>query len=894
MNVYQRYLSKSLILFASLLFLIILLLESNFGFKLFFNITNYCFLGFKTEKVSGNWRDFTLKNITFNFFHASIKASRIHILIDPKSLLSAHKILKNIEIKNLIFSFNENHLFSSKKNYFKKNPLEKNIFFNNYVIVKNIHFDKILLKSKNTHIILLNVYSGLKFINNNFTILDTYVDYAAFNYKKYNQKIFLNTKKIINKKKINNFLSFFLDHKQFAFPMNLNFISIKCKKIQVFQNQFKNVFFQGIINKKFIFKLKFNDFFKFNIFGKVLLNNLYHPIYIHLYTHRFLFPVKKNITFISKNFNVILKGTVDNYYLSFKNIINISGMPSVFLNVFCNGNLTNISVNKIYFIPISNDKKLVDLKKQTYIQYISKLTGNVNISKNVNSRVNSINISHFNLKSNIINKKFLVSGSLNYNQISNVKIPKISFFLGKNKGFVQGSVSKLINLDSSINANNLNDFIPDLKGAIISTLNIYGYYFSPVISGVISGEKLNWNNIIYLKKMKILFNVNTQQNTTKNVFLSIKNINLSKFCLDYLNIKLYWNDIKQKFCFFMKNKNFNINFVINGKLNHHKKIWKGIFKKINISTFNQKWNFNKRPIIFAFNKNTKKNKYNTVKYKRYIFSLIKKVKKFLFLSIFNSSINFKTNLFFQTTCISNKINKFSNIKIFLYSKNTTLYKKIKNKIFSKKISFLKFLINLKKNNLTTRLVIYPSKNKNNKLFGFLNIYDIFHKQHIQGKYFLLHFPCSILNFFIAHPTAINGKCSGKIHVLHTLYQPHILADMHLKNFYIKSNKILKYIMLFFYPSLNLVKHIKINQSIFIKQGNVLFQLYLNSKNKIVNSTEWNIFFSSNQVFFFILPKIKLNLSSQLNLHYFLLKYDLIGYLKSFLFNFHINEKNFIF
>ncbi|WP_178918951.1 hypothetical protein [Buchnera aphidicola] len=890
MNVYQRYLSKSLIFFSGLLFLIILLLESNFGFKLFFNITNYFFLGFKTEKISGNWRDFTLKNITFNFFHASIKADRIHILINPASILSVHKIFKNIEIKNLIFSFDENNFFSLKKEYFKKNSLEKNIFFNNCIILKKIHFNKILFKSKSSHMILFNVHSGLKLINNNFTILNTHVDYTVFNFKKYNQKVFLNKKEFVNTKKINNFLSFFLDNKQLSLPINLNFISIQFKKINLFRHQFKNIFFQGIINKKFIFKLRCNDFFKFNIFGKVLLSNLHHPMYIHLYIHRLLFPVKKNLTFVSKNFNIILQGTVDHYYLLFKNIINISGMPSVFLKIFCNGNLTNISLNKIYFIPISNNK-LDNSKKQTYIQYISKLTGNVNMLNNFNSTVNSINVSHFNLKANIINKKFLVSGSLHYNEVNNIKIPKINFFLGKNKGFLQGSISKLINLNSSINANNLDDFIPDLKGAIISTLNIYGFYFSPVISGVILGEKLNWNNTIYFKKMKMLFNINIQKNATKNISISIKNINLFKFYLDYLNIKFYWSDIKQKFCFFMKNKNFNINFIVNGKFNYHNQIWKGTFKNINVSIFNKKWIFNKNPIIFAFKKNIKKNE---VKDKFYIFSLMKKIKKFLFFSIFNSSINFKTNFFFQTKFISNKKNKFSNIKTFLCSNDTILYKKIKNKIFSKKISFLKLLINFKKNNLITRLVIYPSKNKNNKLFGFLNIYNIFYKKNIQGKYFLLNFPCSILNFFINNSTILKGVCIGKINFSRSLYQPHVLADIHLKNFYIKSNKILKYIMLFFYPSLNLVKNIKINQSIFIHQGNILFQLCSNWKNKIFNSTKWEIFFSSNQIFLFILPKIRLNISSQLNLHYFLLKYDLIGYLKSFLFDFEINEKNFTF
>lgn len=82
MNLYQRYLSKSLIFIFSLFFLILFFLESSIGFKWFFNFTNYFFIGLKTEEISGNWRNFTLKKISFNILETSIKASSITIIID--------------------------------------------------------------------------------------------------------------------------------------------------------------------------------------------------------------------------------------------------------------------------------------------------------------------------------------------------------------------------------------------------------------------------------------------------------------------------------------------------------------------------------------------------------------------------------------------------------------------------------------------------------------------------------------------------------------------------------------------------------------------------------------------------------------------------------------------
>lgn len=896
MRIYQRYLSKSLIFFASFIFLIIFFLESNFGFKLFFNITNYFFLGIKTAEISGNWRDFKLQKIAYNCPGISIKSANIHILIDPLSLFKVQKIFKKVEIKSLILSFHQNSLVSFGKESIKKNILEKNIFFSKYIILQHIHADKIVVQSKNIHILLSNVYSGLKLINNNVTILHTNMDFICLNCNKNYHKYFSNTKNMINKKKINNFLSFFLNQKKILLPVNINLTFIKCKKIKFFHQELKNILFQGSVYDQFKFKLQFNDFLKFHVCGKVLLNDVYHPMYISLYIHHLALPINKKLI-TAKNFHMILKGTVDNYNLSVKNTINISGIPSVFLNIFGSGHLTNIALNKIYFIPdFSSFKhnKVFYLKKENYMQYLSKLSGNINIANNFNQRINSINIPSFNVQANIIDRKLLIFGALYYNQINNIKIPRINFVSGKNTGFLTGSISKSININSSINANNLDYFVPNLKGIITATLNIYGYYFSPMISGVLLGEKLSWNHMIYLNNIKMLIDINNEKKFKKNVSLAIKKIKFLKFYLDYLNLKIYCNNINQKFYFDLKSKNFTINFVLNSKFNDQTGVWKGIFKKINIVTFNTKWVIKNKPFIFFFSKKNMKISANQIKYKHTIYSKIYIFQKFLLSSVFNSSINLKTNLFFYTKLISQTKKTPLDIKIFLFAKNIKLQKKIKDKIFLKKISFLKFFLNFKKNNLITHWIIYPSKNKNKKLFGFLNIFDFLHQQNIQGKYFLIDFPIDIVNFFIPHSTILAGTCTGNIKFLGTVYQPNILADIHLKNFYIKSNKILKYIILFFCPSLNFVKYIKIHQLIFIKQGDMLFKLYLNSTNNILRSIEWNIFLNSNQVFFYIFRKMKLNFTSQLNLHYFLLKYDLIGYLKSNLFYFKINEKNFIF
>lgn len=104
MSVYQRYLSKSLIFFSIFFVIFLLFIESSMGFKWIFNFTGRFFTGFKAEEISGNWRDFTLKNIKYNIFGVSIQANSIHFVIDFKSLFKISTIFKEINAENLIIS----------------------------------------------------------------------------------------------------------------------------------------------------------------------------------------------------------------------------------------------------------------------------------------------------------------------------------------------------------------------------------------------------------------------------------------------------------------------------------------------------------------------------------------------------------------------------------------------------------------------------------------------------------------------------------------------------------------------------------------------------------------------------------------------------------------------
>ncbi|CAL4318944.1 Translocation and assembly module subunit TamB [Buchnera aphidicola (Protaphis terricola)] len=897
MIIYQRYLSKSLILFSSFLFLIVFFLESNFGFKIFFNVTNYFFLGLKTEEISGNWRNFTLKNIHYNFFGISVKAKNIHIFLNPLYFFKKNNILRKIETKNLVLSLNNRNFLFFKNNYLNINNLKNNVFINS-IFLEKIISDKILLKLNNKNITLFNVHTGLKLINNNINILPTYID--SINFKSNflncnrNNQIFLKNINIFSKNKINNFVSYFLKNKKFSLPININIKYIKLRKIIIFNKKFRNILFSGYINDKLVFKLKFNDFFKFNIDIEILLNNLTHPLYINLDIQNLYFPINKNLIFTLKFFNIIFKGTIDKYYLSLKNIINIPGMPLFFLNILANGNLTNIFFKKINFIPLkSKNKKLENIKsKNISHRFLSQLSGHINLLSNFSKEKNSIIIPKFNFISNLIDRKLLISGSLYYNKIDNLKIPKIIFSLGKNQGFISGVISKKININSAININNLSYFLPNLKGDIISTLNIHGYTISPIFLGFLSGENIFWNNIIYLNYINILSNFNADKNFTKSIFIKIKKIIFLKYNIDFLDFKFYWNNNNQKFYFFLKNKNLIIKFLVNSNFNYEKGIWNGILKKITCIFFKKKWIINSNPITYYDNKHTKKvNKVNKIQ--NSAFSFFDKIQNFLLKSTFNSSFNFKTNLFFKTQFILERRKILSNMKILIYSKNLIFQKKIKSKLFLQKLSFFKLNVDLKKNNLKTKWIIYFSKNKKNKLFGFLNIYDFLNKNNIKSKFFLLRCPCIILNFFISDLLILNGICTGNMKISGVLYQPKILADIYIKNFYIKSDKILNYIFLFFNSSFNLVKYMKINQEILIKKGNMLFVFYFTLKDNTFNLSQWNILFNSNEIVFFIFPRIALNISSRLNFYYIFSKYNLIGYFKSFLFNFKVNAKNFI-
>lgn len=961
MNIYQKCLCRSLIFVFALFFLILFFLETGVGFKYFFNFTNYFFIGLQVEKISGNWRDFTLKKINYKILGASIKAENIHILIDPMSLFHPPIIFKNIETKKLIITLEKNTKLILKNNSLEKIKLNKKIFFNNSIILRRIYCDKILFKVDKKSIFLFNVLSGARLNHSTLTLFPTSVNLIHINLICNDIKNNKNKKHFFYKSKINNFLSFFAHYKKFFPPLNIKLINFKCNQLKFFDKQnltfqkiefsaqlkenilkienmkiflrfikiksqgkifFKSdfsiffiiknkistnfykdkvikVLFKGTFNKKFIFTLKSSNLIKFNIYGKILLDYLNYPIYINLHMNDLFFPIKKDVMLSLKNFNFILKGKANSYFLSLKNIFTISGMPSIFIDISAIGNLKKIFFKKIDFVPFfKNIKKGKNIlqEKLKYTEYNSELAGKINLFVNSNQEYKNIFLPYFYFKGDIIRKKISLSGSLYYQKTNGIKIPRINFALGKNQGFLLGSVSKKVNIHSSFNFTHLEYFLPDLKGVIKSTLNAYGFYLFPSIFASFTGEKINWQNIISLDSIKVFANLNIKRNFSKNVLFQIKKIKLSNFYINSLNVKIDWNNINQNFYFSLKSKKLSIKFLFNGYIDKKTGLWKGVVKKIYIQ---YPWGIcikKSNPLIFYSFQNINSNYIKKKLSKKNLFSSIIHNTKIIFIkSFFQSSINFQTEFFINTKFKWQLGKKFSNIKFTLKSQKIELEKKIKNNILHKKISDFNICINFTKNNFMTKWIINKSKNrfKKNKISGFFNIYDIYHTQKIRGRFFLSDFSFSILDIFIKNLKKFRGKFTGNIKILGTLYQPTILADIDFQNIYIKSDHILKYIFLFFHSFSKDLGNIKINQEIFIKKGNILFKLYSNVQNDISN-LQWNFLFSSDSIILVFLPKIEFSFSSHFHLIYSLFKYNLIGYLNSPFFSFRINEKNFIF
>ncbi|WP_261979222.1 hypothetical protein [Buchnera aphidicola] len=176
MSIYQRCLSQSLIFFSVLFVIFLLFIESNIGFKTFFNFTSRFFIGLKAEEISGNWRDFTLKNIKYNVFGISMTANSVHVVLDTRSLLKISTIFKEIETKNLIISLENNDVTSFPKNNVSSNILKNNIFVKYPIIFQKIHADKISFKSPEVQVFFLNVLSKIELIDNNVIFSPTYID----------------------------------------------------------------------------------------------------------------------------------------------------------------------------------------------------------------------------------------------------------------------------------------------------------------------------------------------------------------------------------------------------------------------------------------------------------------------------------------------------------------------------------------------------------------------------------------------------------------------------------------------------------------------------------------------------------------------------------------------
>jgi len=952
----------------------LLLIESNIGFKWFFNFTNYFFLGSKVEKISGNWRDFTLQNIYCNILGMSVKAKKIRCIIDYASFFKMSLIIKEIETKDMQIKINDNQNAYLKKNISKDN-FKKSIFLGHSLTINKIHFDKIFFKTAKKNIFLSDIFTGIQWTGSNLVIFPSYISDINIEKSNIQSKIFIQNQKIFKKKdfnsqKISNFFRFFSEKiknlillntdlknlicANFSFvddfnnKQNISEIEIKAQiknntiKIKKFNSRFHsikiksygqivlknncsifstihseistlelhdkilNLSIKSKLNNKFKFILNVNNLMRTNVQGVIFLNRLNCPFQVKLSSTHFFLPIEKKIGLRSNSFSAILKGNINNYFLSLQNILYIKNFPSILFKLNSHGNLKNIFLDKLIFLPIKNihsseeknklifNKKEINSNDTKYNQILANLIGKLDISVTSSEKSHNLSVPQIRFNGNIMNKKFSILSSLFYKNFSFLDIPKMNISLGKNKAWLKGMFNKNIYVNSAFCFDHLDYFSPFLKGVIKGKFHLSGSRSNPRLYSSFSANHVIWNDF-NLNKMEISSRIHSHNKISGNFLFDIKKMNSSFLNIDFLKIRSFWNDKNQKFYFSLKNKDCFINFVFYGILNKKTKFWNGFFKKIDIQTSNFKWIIKKNIVIRNYNIKKKTNDYIQKKLKNSI-----KLSNFLLIlkNFFKNSSHGSILKFHGQTLINAELKWLSDVNFIngtfiLESKKLILEKITKEKSLIKKINFLNFSINLKGNNLTSHWILKNSNHllEESSLLGFLNINDVYNTKIIHGKCFILNFPVSIIDFFTVYFQNTQGVLIGNMNFSGSLYNPKIVADINLKNIFIKGRNLLTYISMFFCSFFNYSNYIDINQEIIIKKGSLFFQLSLNRKKQ--NGLEWSILFNSDNFKIEIFPRIQFTVSSQLNFHYFLSKCSMNGYLKFLLFYFYIHENNII-
>ncbi|QCI21977.1 translocation/assembly module TamB [Buchnera aphidicola] len=429
MSIYHKCLSRFLISFSALFIIFLLFIETNAGFKWIFNLTSRFFLGFKVEEILGNWRDFTLKNINYSSFGMTIQADSIHVVLDIKSLFRTSTIIKDIKTKNVIIIFKENKYEKFLRKEKVNNFIEKNKHIKYSILFKNIHIDKILMKTSKVHFFLSNIFlTSISLSNNNITIFPTYIDNVkVLLLNSVNLKKNIRNNNFINIKKIHNFLSFSFAKKKFFIPFNINLIFLHCKKtsfvnyksinsleikiqaklqnnvlnikniminsnflrlksfgkIIFYNNRFSSCiihntillprFYDKIIDislkicldKELKIQLHSNHLYNTNLIAKICLDNFNNSFYLNFNSKHLFFPIKEDFVLNLKNFNIILSGNINNYSLFIKNTFKLKDMRSILIKIHAQGRLKNIFLKKFEVFPI---KKIIFHKENNNLK----------------------------------------------------------------------------------------------------------------------------------------------------------------------------------------------------------------------------------------------------------------------------------------------------------------------------------------------------------------------------------------------------------------------------------------------------------------------------------------------------------------------------------------------
>jgi translocation and assembly module TamB len=331
------------------------------------------------------------------------------------------------------------------------------------------------------------------------------------------------------------------------------------------------------------------------------------PLSLTVESKKIQWPITGKADYQADNLRLRLTGKATDYVLSLRTDLSGAEVPPAQMTLDGKGNVEQFRLSRLRLSALEGKAELsgvADWSKaiswntlltldgintiKQWPEWPATLQGKVTSKGSVHGGSWQLELPEINLTGIVNKQKLAVSGSVRGNAANQWRIPGLLIALGNNRIEAKGELGKTWQMDANVNAPNLNESVPGLRGSVIGALKLRGTQAAPQLLTNLTLSGLKWQDLS-VAKISLNGEVVSAKQVSGDLKLSLERLVQGDTRIKLMTLTAKGNENSHQLVLNADGRPVSGQLTLSGQFNRAQQLWKGHLSQTNFATPLGQW-----------------------------------------------------------------------------------------------------------------------------------------------------------------------------------------------------------------------------------------------------------------------------------------------------------------